>query len=57
MLSLRDGAPPSGTSRPRRKPYFSGPRPPLRLVSAESVGEGWVLEYGFIPNPASKASG
>ena len=21
------------------KPYFSGPRPPLRLVSAESVGE------------------
>ncbi len=21
------------------KPYFSGPRPPLRLVSAEAIGE------------------
>ena len=25
------------------KPYFSGPRPPLRFVSAESVGEDAVL--------------
>jgi dihydrofolate reductase len=31
------------------KPYFSGPRPPLRLVSAESVGEDAVrLTYAVL---------
>ena len=31
------------------KPYFSGPRPPLRLVSAESVGEDAVrLTYAIL---------
>lgn len=31
------------------KPYFSGPRPPLRLVSAESVGEDAVrLTYSAL---------
>jgi riboflavin biosynthesis pyrimidine reductase len=31
------------------KPYFSGPRPPLRRVSAESVGEDAVrLTYAVL---------
>jgi riboflavin biosynthesis pyrimidine reductase len=31
------------------KPYFSGPRPPLRLVGAESVGEDAVrLTYAVL---------
>ena len=31
------------------KPYFSGPRPPLRLLGAESVGEDAVgLTYAVV---------
>ena len=32
------------------KPYFSGPRPPLRLVSAEPVGED-AVKLTYVPLP------
>lgn len=33
------------------KPYFSGPRPPLRLVTHERIGEG-VLRLSYVPASA-----
>jgi hypothetical protein len=32
----------------RGKPYFAGPRPPLRLVSSERIGED-AIRLAYVP--------
>lgn len=34
----------------RGKPYFAGPRPPLRLVTSDRIGES-VLRLTYVPVP------
>jgi riboflavin biosynthesis pyrimidine reductase len=33
----------------RGKPFFSGPRPPLRLVTSDLVGEG-IIRLTYVPS-------